>query len=143
MKLTPTSAGLAGGPLFEPNSPLNSIICPECPWRKEMTPGYSIAAPNDSSMMQAAKTRTLPVKKTTYFPDGKTAVEYGSRPGAQSCHMILGNRCRGAETFRANIGLDSEVPSNKIIVESEDEAYRVWARRGTPYSKEILYKDDI
>lgn len=107
-KLEPTPPGIRGARLLS-DSPLRQGVCPECPWRREMTPGYSVAMPSDESMLLAAKGRL------------------GFR---QSCHMNLDQRCRGSEAFRANAGLSTEAEPNPKVVSSEDEANDVWRRRG-------------
>ncbi len=114
-QFTPTSAGLAGGAHLL-TADLAPSICPECPWRYKMVEGFSTAKPFDDSMMQAALTRKLPLASKEHDM-------------AQGCHMRLDLRCRGAEHFRANIGLPSEVTTSGTIVASEAEALEVWSKR--------------
>jgi len=109
MKFEPTPVGNSGGEL-PVDAPLNPGACPECPWRKEMTPGFNIAFAAGPGMMAAA-----------------TVIHDVTR---QSCHMVLDHRCRGAEIFRANVGLPAETRPSDAFMESESEAMAIWRKRG-------------
>lgn len=135
MRFTPTNPGLVGK-ILTGSDPLADSICPECPWRKEMTPGYSIAMAADYSMMEVALTRKNHETLKRKIPDLKvpfvklvkgTPVE----DGRQCCHMRTEQRCRGAEAFRANVGLPSEAPRSEKIFASEDAAIKGWRARGS------------
>lgn len=126
MKFTPTGPGLVGKP-HPLTTDLAPSICPECPWRPKMVAGFSTAMPADSSMLLAAI-----YHKVKDFDNNLL-------DGSQGCHMRLELRCRGAEHFRANIGLPSEVTPSNSIMSSEKEAINIWNERmGRKYLTSLM-----
>lgn len=97
--------------------PLMGVVCPECPWRKK-----------------GSVNRHVPV-----MPERVMAIAKGNET-VMACHMSQKEisaerdqrgirRCRGIATFRANIGIDSEVfPDPTHVFVNEMEALDSWPR---------------
>jgi len=100
-----------------------------------MTPGFSHAMAADYSMMSVALTGSNHFAWEQDSVGNKFDYRPNPQPGApkvtQTCHMRLDQRCAGAETFRANVGLPSELKPNDKIAESIQEMLNIWKSRGT------------
>lgn len=133
MKFTPTPVGLIGRALPK-DAPLAESVCPECPWRKKMIEGFSTGTAADYSMMSVALSHS-----NIFQWDERNGQKFNYRPAegteevSQCCHMRLNQRCRGAEVFRANIGLRAEASPNEKVVQSEQEALATWRMRGSKF----------
>ena len=111
-RLQPSKVGTVRGPQFglPLDAPLAPVLCPECPWRKTTTLGYPVAFPSGFGTM--ALTTNL------------------HHLGAQGCHMVEDQRCRGAEHFRANTGRSAEVQPSSQVMTTAEAAYAMWEERG-------------